>query len=234
MDQNQKNLYLIPSSLGVDNIHEYVNQAVKNALVSVQVLIVENAKPARAFIKSLELEKHISEFAIEELEKNDNWLELDKIFTTSHTIGFMSDAGLPCIADPGNIIVNLARKKGYIVSPLVGPSSIMLALMASGFNGQQFTFHGYLAYDSASLTKQLQKMEQISLNDDYTQIFIETPYRNDKLFKTLMEKLNPNIRLCIAINLLQNDFIIETKIISEWRKSTFEIGKRPTIFLIGR
>lgn len=235
---SDKQFYLIPSSLGEDSIDKEITTFHKTVLEQIEVLWVEHAKPARAFIKSCHLQRTIQSFDIREIAKNEfDHIELNEIsesLVQYSKVGFMSDAGLPCIADPGAALVDLARKKKFEIIPLVGASSLMLGLMASGLNGQQFVFHGYLPVQPKELKRALKGMETEVLNSGYTQIFIETPYRNNNLFLHLRENINPHIRLCLATNLLQNNQRIDTQTIAEWNTNPIAIYKNPTIFLLGR
>jgi 16S rRNA (cytidine1402-2'-O)-methyltransferase len=232
-----KILYLIPSSIGIYQADTHITTYVKEALETVDYLIVEHAKPARLFIKQCELKRKIDTFnlieigikGIESQIKND----IETIFKNHQTVGMLSDAGLPCVADPGAKWVNLARKHHFKIVPLVGPSSLMLALMASGLNGQAFCFHGYLPVQQHELKTKLSLMSTQIVKDNSTQLFIETPYRNQKLLESLLQFIPENIRLCIALNILQEDESIETKSIKEWKKNTPQLLKIPCLFLLG-
>lgn len=235
---SEKLFYLIPTSLGADNFSSQFPLLNHTVLETIELIWVENPKPARAFIKACNLSRPIQDFDLRDIPKVDdtilNTIEIEKSLMGKTKVGFMSDAGLPCIADPGAIFVNIARKLGFKIIPLVGPSSITLGLMASGMNGQQFVFHGYLPIQPVELKKAIKSMESEVLGAGYTQIFIETPYRNDKLLPFLLQNLHNKIRLCIGINLLQNDQEIHTKTIEDWSKDMPEIGKRPAVYLIGK
>ncbi|MCO6494935.1 MAG: SAM-dependent methyltransferase [Bacteroidetes bacterium] len=235
---SDKQFYLIPSSLGDTSIHKEITEFHKIVLEQIEIIWVENAKPARAFIKSCNLQRAIGSFDIREIPKDEfkqlDIKEISNSLNNASKVGFMSDAGLPCIADPGSFLVNLARSTGFTIIPMVGASSIMLGLMASGLNGQQFVFHGYLPVQPKELKRAIRGMESEILKSGYTQIFIETPYRNDKLFSSLLESLNPQIRLSVAINLLQNDQFTDTKSIAQWAEKPLIFGKRPAVFYLGR
>jgi len=148
----------------------------------------------------------------------------------------LSEAGCPCVADPGFHVVKTARKYGYKIIPLVGPSSLLLALMASGLNGQQFSFHGYLSNDSGKLKQQIKQLEEQAIRKNYSQIFIETPYRNEKMMEALLKVLQPSTRLHVSINLTASNQVSETKSIKEWKaqKQTLHLHKSPAVFIIGR
>jgi 16S rRNA (cytidine1402-2'-O)-methyltransferase len=234
----EKVFYLLPNLLSEHNVGSQIPPYVAAILEQIEVLWVENPKPARAFIKACETERPISSFEIFPLPKHDKQFsdrgellqQLDKV----QVAGFLSDAGLPCIADPGALLVNIARKAGFRIAPLVGPSSLMLALMGAGFNGQQFVFHGYLPIQTAELRKALKGMEHEANTTAYTQIFIETPYRNDKLLELMYEIMSPSTQLCIACNLTGENEYIQTQTLASWKKSAVVIGKNPCVFLIGR
>jgi len=226
---SEKKFYLIPTLLGNDSAIKELTPFNKSILEVIVTIWVENEKPARAFLKACNLNRPIQDFDIRQIPKNDfNLLDMDEInncFKSGTSVGFMSDAGLPCIADPGALLVNAALKSGYEIIPLVGASSLMLGLMGSGMNGQQFVFHGYLPVQPKELKKALKGMESEVLKSGYTQLFIETPYRNDKLLDSLIEHLAPQIRLCLASNLLQNDQQIQTRTIAEWSASSLQSAK---------
>lgn len=232
-----KILYLIPSSIGNYQADTHITTSIKIALETVDYLIVEHAKPARLFIKQCELNRKIYTFQLIEIGIKGNESELkdtiDTLFKNHQTVGLLSDAGLPCVADPGAQWVNLARKNNFKVIPLVGPSSLMLALMASGLNGQAFCFHGYLPVQQHELKSKLNIITSQIIKDNSTQLFIETPYRNQKLLENLLQYIPENIRLCIALNILQEDESIETKSIKEWKKNTPQLLKTPCLFLLG-
>lgn len=229
-------LYLIPTTLGnIDNISEAIPSYNLHIIHQLSIFIVENIRTARRFISKtkhpfsidkltfLELGKHTSENTIlSYLDQADSGFD----------IGLLSEAGTPCIADPGSIIVNQAHKKGIEVSPLVGPNSIVLALMASGFNGQNFCFHGYLPVDTRELTRKIKMIESDIQKKDQTQIFIETPFRNNKLLGKLVESCKPETNLCIAVELTLPDQHITTKTIRNWRKSKIDLNKKPAVFLL--
>lgn len=232
-----KTLYLIPSSLGEQEPQLHASIAAVRALEQVDLLFVEHAKSARAFIKQQVVNRPISSFKMLEVSHKEGRgitdLELIEELESVKVAGFMSDAGLPCVADPGAKVVQVARKLGFVIKPLSGPSSIMLALMASGFNGQQFCFHGYLPIQPKPLKDKLVQMEQAVLQNGYTQAFIETPYRNKALMQMLTQVLKPHTLLSIAANVLGENESIHTRSVGEWRRAELWPGKEPAVFLLG-
>lgn len=228
-------LYLIPTPLGEDGNH-VLPQYVKDIIHQLDLFIVEKAKTARRYIKTTGHPKPISELIFSELNKRidyNEWSQYLKAAEAGTNIGLLSEAGCPGVADPGAEIVKLAHEKGIEVIPLVGPSSLLLALMGSGMNGQSFAFHGYLSPKKELIGKDLKKLEQAAQKGRQTQLFIETPYRNNQLVEQAFKTLSPKTRFCIAMDLtLPNEYIV-TKTIGEWRKSKLpELHKRPAVFLL--
>jgi 16S rRNA (cytidine1402-2'-O)-methyltransferase len=179
-------------------------------------------------------EKNQRELRLEILDKQTDPLDLPYFLDpikNGHSIGVLSEAGVPCVADPGASIVSIAHRKGIEVRPCVGPSSILLALMASGFNGQQFTFRGYLPHDKPIRKRVFQAMQK-DIRDGITQIFMETPYRNGKLMEELVANLHPETKLCIAVDITLDTEKIKTQTVAQWRLDVPELHKRPAIFLI--
>ena len=227
-------IYLIPNSLGEDNFSEILPPDVVKIIDSLEYFIVENEKTARAFIKRLLPEKIQRDINMEILDKHTDPLDLPGFLNPverGENVGIISEAGVPCVADPGAEIVSIAHRKGLSVKPLVGPSSILLALMSSGFNGQQFTFRGYLPFDQGIRKRVFQAMTK-DLKDGITQIFMETPYRNNKLVEELLKVLHPETKLCIACDITLENEYIETKTIADWASNLPDLHKRPTIFLL--
>jgi len=202
-----------------------------------EVFIVERAKTARHFIKSMEPRLPISDLEIFELDKHDSQAAsraFQAAFKTGKDIGVLSEAGCPGVADPGALIVKYAHQRGLQVIPLVGPSSILLALMASGLNGQNFAFQGYLPAKKPELAKALKHLESTAKKQGQTQLFIEAPYRNRSVIETAFKQLSPNTLFCIASDLTLPTEYIKTKTIKEWKIEELpDLHKRPTIFLIG-
>jgi len=227
-------LYLLPNTLGQDNFDYIIPKDVVNIIESLTYFIVENEKTARAYIKHLLPEKNQRELRLEILDKQTDPLDLPYFLDPikkGHSIGVLSEAGVPCVADPGASIVSIAHRKGIEVRPCVGPSSILLALMASGFNGQQFTFRGYLPHDKPIRKRVFQAMQK-DIRDGITQIFMETPYRNGKLMEELVANLHPETKLCIAVDITLDTEKIKTQTVAQWRLDVPELHKRPAIFLI--
>lgn len=229
-------VYLIPCPL-----HEHASQdlspAIKEAVMQCQVFFVENERSARRFLKKLWREIDIDSLKWHLANKETVELpELQQAFQhemkLGSTIGIISEAGCPGIADPGQQLVALAHRAGIAVKPLVGPSSITLALMASGLNGQQFSFHGYLPIDSAARIKAIRELEAASQKNKSTHLFIETPYRNNQLLESLLKTCRPGTLLCVAANLTGPDEFIATRTIRDWQKKLPELHKVPAIFLI--
>ena len=224
----------MPNTLGQDNFDYIIPKDVVNIIDSLTYFIVENEKTARAYIKHLLPEKNQRELRLEILDKQTDPLDLPYFLDpikNGHSIGVLSEAGVPCVADPGASIVSIAHRKGIEVRPCVGPSSILLALMASGFNGQQFTFRGYLPHDKPIRKRVFQAMQK-DIRDGITQIFMETPYRNGKLMEELVANLHPETKLCIAVDITLDTEKIKTQTVAQWRLDVPELHKRPAIFLI--
>ncbi len=228
-------LYLIPTRLGDDVPLEVLPISIKKVLEQVNHYIVENEKPARRFIKKVSPSKSQRSLVIHSVNKYTDASEIPSYLNpclNGESIGLLSDAGCPGIADPGAEVVKIAHEKGIPVTPLVGPSSILLAMMSSGMNGQNFTFNGYLPIDKSERKSTIKHLEKISLEKKQAQIFIETPYRNDKMFADLISILHPNTRLCIACDITLTSEFISTKTVEEWKKEEIDLHKRPTIYII--
>ena len=234
VDQTHGKLYLIPSFLGDDN-KTIIPDQVKLIVSEINEFIVENAKTARRYLRAIGFTKNFdTEVIIHELDKhgsNSASQMLAGIYKGKN-VGIISEAGNPCIADPGYEIVSFAHSRNINVVPLVGPSSILLALIASGMSGQQFTFHGYLPIQSIDRVKKIKSLEDLS-RKGHTQVFMETPFRNDSLLKDALQHLNPDTKLCVACDLTLPTEYIATKKVSDWRKQVPALHKRYCIFLIG-
>jgi len=233
---NKGKLYLIPTTLGEPDKPEKVLPNYNTTIVhQLDEFIVEQLRTARRFLRKLDHPVPIDNMIFHELNKHTNEKEistyLNSVFS-GKSIGLLSEAGTPCIADPGSVIVQMAHEKNIEVVPLVGPNSIILALMASGFNGQNFTFHGYLPVDKQALVKKIREMETTSQNLNQTQIFIETPYRNNQLLGKLMEVCRKDTKICVATDVTLKGESIKTRTISEWKKETVDLHKKPTVFLL--
>lgn len=229
-------LFLIPTTLGDNNPLEVLPIKVKTIIEQTNHFIVENEKTARRFIKRICPEKSQPELVLYPLGKHiqdiDTQSYLD-ICNNGFNIGLLSEAGVPAIADPGALMVKLAHEKNISVVPLVGPSSILLAMMSSGFNGQNFTFNGYLPIDDKERKNTLKKLERLSFEKNQSQIFIETPYRNNKMLTNLLQTLHPNTKICIASDITLESEYIRTLSVKEWKKTaTPDLHKRPTIFIV--
>lgn len=228
-------LYLIPGPMGGDTLTDILPVGAIERLRKLDYFIAEHPKNARAFIKLSNPPRAIALLQIESIAADtpDDELELllDPI-RDGKDAGLVSDAGAPAVADPGARLVARAHARGIRVAPLVGPSSILLGLMASGLNGQQFAFHGYLPVDEADLKARVGEVERRSKAAHETQIFIETPYRNDRLLRVLLDTCAPQTLLCVATHLTLPDESVRTQTIAAWRASPPQIGKRPTVFLL--
>ena len=226
-------VYLIPAFLDKENtevIPGYIVDAVKDC----RVFFIENERTARRYLKQLWKEMTIDDYEWHVIHKAEEQVKdsFKQILQKGLNIGILSEAGCPGVADPGQLLVEAAHGIGARVKPLVGPSAILLALMASGMNGQQFHFRGYLPIDQDERMKMLKELETESVRKKCTQIFIETPYRNNQLVETILKTCHPSTRLCIAADLTGKDENIQTQSIADWKKSLPDIHKRPAIFCI--
>ena len=229
-------LYMIPITLGETAINQVIPEYNTNIINEIDTYIVENIKTARRFLKKSGIIKPINELTFFELNKRTQETELPtflKSIAEGKNIGVLSEAGCPGIADPGADIVDLAQRTNIKVVPLVGPSSILLALMASGFNGQSFCFNGYLPKEQKERKRKLKELERLVKNKQQTQLFIETPYRNMHVYEDLIKNCFDSTKLCIAVDITMPNEKITTKTIEEWKKTKINLQKRPCIFLIG-
>jgi 16S rRNA (cytidine1402-2'-O)-methyltransferase len=227
-------IYLIPTTIAPGTQDQVLAPAVKEVIKSLDYYLVEHIRTARRFIASLGL-KDLSTLHLELFNKSTDASELDNLLrpiSQGFSIGVISEAGCPAIADPGNKIVQWAHRNNVKVTPLAGPSSILMALMASGMNGQHFEFHGYLPIDSSLRAKAIQTLESQSLKTGKTQIFMETPYRNMSLAKDLVKHCRPNTSICIACNLTAKEEFIKTLTANAWKNNLPDLNKKPTIFLM--
>jgi 16S rRNA (cytidine1402-2'-O)-methyltransferase len=227
-------LILIPNFIDDSDKPElFLSELALPLIQNIKVFIVENERTARRSLRKMGYTANFDEVEMFLLDKHNKDFKhyLDKI--DEEDIGLLSEAGLPCIADPGSVIVKMAHEKNIKIVPLIGPSSIFLALMASGMNGQNFSFNGYLPIEKREREKQILFFETLSRKNGQTQIFIETPYRNESLFESFLSVCNPNSRLCIAKNLSQADEFIKTLPIYEWKKQKIDLKKQNTVFILG-
>jgi len=227
-------LYLIPVPLAEEVAHKTFTPYLVDTINQIDTYIVENSKTARRFLKEAGLKIPQKDLIVHDYGKH-NRTDLGQFFVelaAGKDVGLMSEAGCPGIADPGADIVAEAHKRGIKVVPLVGPSSILLALMASGFNGQSFAFWGYLPIDKEQRTKRIKDLDLSASRYKQTQIFIETPFRNNQLFEEVLKSCKPNTQVCVASNLTAENEFIKTQSVYNWRKEEIDLHKQPTIFLL--
>lgn len=231
-------LYLLPVPLGDDaDPKEVLPETVVRSIEFIDHYIVENEKTARRFIKAILPTKKQPDLKLSVLNKHtkpSDHLDFIKPCLEGKNIGLMSEAGCPGVADPGAAIVKIAHEKSIQVVPLVGPSSILLAIMASGMNGQSFAFNGYLPIDKGQKKSALKNFEKLSEDKSQSQLFIETPYRNNKLMEDLLQMLQPNTHLCIACDITLPTEYIKTKTVAQWKKENIDLHNRPCIFILHR
>lgn len=228
-------LYLIPSPLGENDPMEVIPQPVLKSLEGFRTFVVEEVRTARRYLSKAGLKGRIGELQFFELNEHTEQSTIEgylKLFDGGNDIALISEAGLPAVADPGAQLVALAHRHGIEVIPAVGPSSLMMSLMASGLNGQSFAFCGYIPAKTDERRSRLKTLEKISGQLKQTQIIIETPYRNDSLFKDILSTCAASTRLCIAASITMPDAYIKTKTVAQWKKENIIIGKRPCVFLI--
>ncbi|MCL6265642.1 SAM-dependent methyltransferase [Flagellimonas myxillae] len=228
-------VYLIPTTLGDNAPLEVLPISIKRTIENIDYYVVENEKTARRFIKKVSPNKPQPNLQIETLNKYTDPAVIPSYLDpciSGHSIGVLSEAGCPGIADPGAAVIKVAHERRIQVVPLVGPSSILMAMMSSGMNGQNFAFNGYLPMDKAERKTKLKQLERLSSEKGQTQIFMETPYRNEKLLQELTRVLHKNTRLCIATDITLPTEFIQTKSIHEWSELDLDLNKRPTIFII--
>lgn len=228
-------LYLIPVPLADEAAGKSFTPYLVDTINQISEYIVENEKTARRFLKEAGLKIPQSELLLHDYGKHNRdktGTDFFKGLLAGKDVGLMSEAGCPGVADPGAEIVAEAHRKGIKIVPLVGPSSILLALMASGFNGQSFTFHGYLPIDKNDRARRIKDLEAQAERFKQTQLFIETPFRNNQLLQELLRSCKPNTRLCIACNLTAADEMVRTQTIAVWKKQAPDLHKKPTIFLL--
>lgn len=230
-------LFLIPNYLADDNPVDFISEFVRRQVHHIKHFIVENEKVARALIKKLSLASTQQELSItlwNEHSKPEDMKDIEAFLKLGADIGIITDAGLPCIADPGADVVKLAHQKNIEVIPLPGASSIFMALMASGFNGQTFAFSGYLPIDKVLRSKRIKQLEQEAITKNQTQVFMEAPYRNKQLLADVLANCSASTRLCIACNISSEKGFIKTRSVSDWKKHSVDLHKQPVIFVLGR
>lgn len=235
MNSIKGTLYLIPTTLGDNDPLEVLPLLVKKVIEETSTFIVENEKTARRFIKKITPEKPQPSLKLFPLNKFTEVTELPsylKPCLNGTNVGLLSEAGCPGVADPGAEIVKIAHNKNIKVVPLVGPSSILMALMSSGMNGQSFAFNGYLPIDKRERKAEIKRLERLSFEVNQSQIFIETPYRNNKMIENLSNILENNTDVCVACDITLSTEFIKTQSANSWKKNKVDLHKRPTIFII--
>lgn len=229
-------LYLIPTLLADDTAQQVLPSHISMIIEKTDAYFVENVRSARRFITGLKTNRVIDETTFFELDKDtppaDTRKQIQELMERKRSAGVLSEAGCPGVADPGSVVVGMAHTLGWKVEPLVGPSSILLALMASGMSGQSFVFHGYLPIDRQDRSRAIRFLEKEAQGRLQTQIFMETPYRNDALFADVLANCQPNTRLCVACNLTAPDAFVRTLSIREWKSQVPDLRKKPTVFLL--
>ncbi len=228
-------LFLIPSPLGDNDPAEVIPAPTLDLLQGIGCYVVEEVRTARRYLSRAGLKGRIAELEFHEFNEHTPQEEVERLaalFDDGRDVGLISEAGLPAVADPGSALVALCHRRGIEVVPQVGPSSLMLALMASGLNGQSFAFCGYLPAKTEERRNAIKSIEKASQSKRQTQIFIETPYRNDAMFSDLLQSCRPSTRICIAANITMPDAFIRTRTVAEWKKENPIIGKRPCVFLM--
>lgn len=235
MENKKGRLYLIPSPLGENEPSEVIPMPVLESLKGFRTFVVEEIRTARRYLSKAGLKGQIGDLQFFELNEHTDHATVEgylKLFDGGNDVALISEAGLPAVADPGAHLVALAHRHGIEVVPAVGPSSLMLALMASGLNGQSFAFCGYIPAKTDERRSRLKTLEKVSAQLRQTQILIETPYRNDSLFNDILSVCGASTRVCVAANITMPDAYIKTRKVSEWKKEGLVIGKRPCVFLI--
>ncbi|GAB3889117.1 SAM-dependent methyltransferase [Spirosoma agri] len=229
-------LYLIPTLLADDTTEQVLPAYHKAIIERTDAYFVENVRSARRFISGLKTSRVIDETTFFDLDKDtppvDTRRQIQELTERKRNAGVLSEAGCPGVADPGSVVVGMAHALGWRVEPLVGPSSILLALMASGMSGQSFVFHGYLPIERQDRARAVRHLEKEAQLRQQTQIFMETPYRNDALFAEVIANCEPNTRLCVACNVTAPDAFIRTRTIREWKTQVPDLRKKPTVFLL--
>jgi len=231
----QGHLFLIPTPLGGDDLRQVLPDAVFDTVASLDTFVVEEVRTARRFLSAAGLKGKIGSLDFYVLNEHSTGQDAEsyvQLLLDGKDVGLLSEAGLPAVADPGAALVRLAQKHGIDVIPLTGPSSLMMALMSSGMNGQNFAFNGYLPAKPQQRRESLRKLEKLSERTGQTQILIETPYRNDAMLADMLAVCSPSTRICIAADLTLPSQTIRTKTVAQWKAAPLTIGKRPCVFII--
>ncbi|MEX1241142.1 MAG: SAM-dependent methyltransferase [Cyclobacteriaceae bacterium] len=231
---NKGNLFLIPSSISPNTQDAIVPPKVRDSLQAIRYFLAEDIRTARRYLGSLKLYEKIDALTFEVLNKDTKEGDLAALFKPAfagNNLGVLSESGCPGIADPGALAVRFAHQNAIKVIPLVGPSAIFLALMASGLNGQRFAFHGYLPIQRKEAVRAIRDLERESKLKNQTQIFIETPYRNNQFLANLVQELMPETLLCVALDITGENESIRTDLVGSWRAQTIELSKNPAVFL---
>jgi 16S rRNA (cytidine1402-2'-O)-methyltransferase len=230
-------LYLIPSPLAECDFAKIFPAYNAEIINEIDHFIVEDLRTGRRFVKKLGMKKPMESLHFSTLNEHTKGNEIEDLLqplVEGNNLGLISDAGTPCVADPGNVIVSRAQQLGAEVIPLIGPNSLLLTLMASGLNGQSFAFNGYLPREQPDRERQLRFLESLVVKNNQTQIFMETPYRNNHVFKSALEVCDPALRLCLGVNVTAENQMIKTMTIKKWKTQKVDLHKQPTVFLLGR
>jgi 16S rRNA (cytidine1402-2'-O)-methyltransferase len=228
-------LYIIPAPLSDSDISGSIPERVKEVVRSLKYFVVEDLRTARRYISRLKTDTPIDELNFSLLNEHTDMKTVSPLLSPvfqGHDLGLLSDAGMPCIADPGEELVRIAHSGGITVVPLTGPSSIFLALAASGLSGEKFSFEGYLPAKTPDLIRALRRLEQQSRQENQSKIFIETPYRSVRIFETILNVCSPETLVCVACNITAADEFIKTAKVGEWRKNVPELNRKPCIFIL--
>ncbi len=235
MNKLSSKLYLIPNLISDVDFNTVVPSSLPKIVEGISFFIVEDIRNARRYLRKLSKTISIDDLEFFELNKHTNIKDISSFLTPAikgHDMGLISEAGLPCIADPGNVIVKMAHNNNIKVVPISGPSSIFMALMSSGLNGQNFAFNGYVPIEQHLRIKKLKELEKKAHKEKQSQIFMDTPYRNNKLFADMLEYLNSNTYLCVAVNISSEHEFIKTMKIADWKNKKIDLHKKPCIFII--
>ena len=230
-------LYLVPNLLGATKPEQVLPAGTLSIVKRLRHFVVENTRTSRRVLSRIGMDYPIDEIEFIELDKHDKGGDLDLMehlgaCLQGEDMGVMSEAGTPCVADPGALVVDLAHSAGIKVVPLVGPNAMILGLMASGFNGQSFAFHGYLPIKSPDRQNAIKNLERRSMTNNETELFIETPFRNNAMLADLCKNLHPSTRVCVACNLTCEDELVISQDVAEWKKFKGELNKKPAVFLV--